>query len=181
MHAEVVDSTPETAHVIRNLYPLYLHDLSEFGSDVPNQHGIYEPDPAVRTLAEQGDLAYQAMWWKNPGVLFPFLVLVGRTPIGFALVSSPPYAPSGADFCVQEFFIARPYRGKGIAGKVAVDVFEKFKGRWEIAVLPGNQRARSFWRRTTDRYTRGRANETIGPADSGAMPTFRFDNSRPML
>ena len=30
MDVSVVASTPETAYVIKNLYPLYLHDLSEF-------------------------------------------------------------------------------------------------------------------------------------------------------
>ena len=39
MRVEVVTSLPSTAHVIRNLYPLYLHDLSDFSGDVPNPQG----------------------------------------------------------------------------------------------------------------------------------------------
>jgi hypothetical protein len=58
MRVEVVQSVPETAHLIRNLYPLYLHDLSEFSGDLPNQHGVYEPQPSVRTLADQSDLPH---------------------------------------------------------------------------------------------------------------------------
>src|SRR5689334_10381852 len=102
-HVEVLECDAAAAHVVRNLYPLYLHDLSEFSGDVPNRHGIFEPGSDVRSLAEQGELAYQAIWWRKPGVLFPFLVLVNGGPAGFALVATGPHAPAGIQFCMQEF------------------------------------------------------------------------------
>jgi predicted acetyltransferase len=80
---------------------------------------------------------------------------------------------------MQEFFILRPYRDTGIADRVAVNVFERFRGRWEFKVLPMNQRALAFWRRVLDCYTRQRFTESAGTATSSAMRTFRFDNSRP--
>ena len=179
MRVEVVESVPASAHVIRNLYPLYLHDLSEFSGDVPNEHGVYEPERSVRTLAQQGDLAYQRVWWEKPGVLFPFLVLVEGAPGGFALVGTPPYASPDAEFRMQEFFVVRAYRGRGIAGRAATDLFERLRGRWELAVLPRNLGSQAFWRRVIGQYTRGRFTEEMSPtAATGAMHTWRFDNLR---
>lgn len=174
MRIEVVQSTAANAHALHNLYPLYLHDLSEFSDDVPNEHGIYEPEATVRTLAEQSDLACHRICWEKPGVLFPFLFLIDGKPGGFALISTPPYAPADVQFCVQEFFVARPFRGRGLAERAAVDVFERFRGKWVIGVLPRNQKAIAFWKRTVERYTPSGSGES-----SQEMYIVRFDNSRP--
>ena len=178
VRVNVVPSTPESAHVIRNLYPLYHHDLSEFSGARPNAHGVYEPDPSVRTLAEQGNLPYQNAWWQKPGVLHPFLVRVEGAPAGFALVCTAPYTRSDVRFRMQEFFIVRPFRRKGIARRAAVQAFEGFRGAWEVVVLPQNGPALAFWRRVIDPYTRGHFTEATGPAEvTGATHTFRFDNA----
>jgi predicted acetyltransferase len=117
---EIIPSTVDTAHIIRNLYPLYLHDLSEFTGDLPNANGIYEPAGVVaRTLEEQGQLAYQRLWWEKPGVLHPLLIKADRAVAGFALVAAPPYAPADADCCVQEFFIVRSLRRRGVGSRAA--------------------------------------------------------------
>jgi hypothetical protein len=63
---EVVRCDPAWAHLIRNLYPLYLHDLSKYSGELPNAHGVYEPDPSVRTLAEQADLPCWAVQLVHP-------------------------------------------------------------------------------------------------------------------
>lgn len=177
MRVEVRESTPETAHVIRNLYPLYLHDLSAFNGCVPNPHGIFELESTVQTLSEQGQLAYQTTWWKKPGVLFPLLVLVDGMPAGFALVSSPPHTPPSVDFSMEEFFIAQPYRGRGIGQQAAVDVFEKFRGRWDVAILPKNHRARRFWRDVIDRYAHSEFQSVRRVDSDSEMDTFQFENA----
>jgi predicted acetyltransferase len=177
MRVEILQSTPETAHVLRNLYPLYLHDLSEFNGSAPNPHGVYEPVSSVRTIAEQGDLAYQKVWWEKPGVLFPFLAWADGAPAGFALVSTSTYAPPGVDFCMQEFFVVRGYRRRGVGGQLALGVFEQFRGAWELAVLSRNEPAQTFWRGVIDRHTGGHFSETAGPGPEGEMHTFRFVNS----
>jgi predicted acetyltransferase len=176
MRVELMPSTSETAHQILNLYPLYLHDLSEFSGELPNRHGIYEPENSVRTLAEQSSLAYQTVWWQKPNVLFPFLVTTEGTPIGFAMLSTPPFTEPDVDFKIQEFFIVRSCRNKGVGERAAIELFGRFSGRWEAAVLPGNEKARNFWSRTIDNYTGGRFTETIGSSKSGSLPTFRFVN-----
>ncbi len=100
MNVTTTLSTADDAYIIKNMYPLYLHDLSEFSGEGPNEHGIVEPS-AVRTLAEQGDV--QSIWWERPGKLFPFTILANGRAAGFALVAGPPHASTDVDYIMQEF------------------------------------------------------------------------------
>jgi len=63
MDVKIILSTTHDAYIIKNMYPLYLHDLSQFSGAKPNEHGVLEPDEG-RTLAEQGDV--QNIWWQKP-------------------------------------------------------------------------------------------------------------------
>jgi predicted acetyltransferase len=81
------------------------------------------------------------------------------------------------DFAVQEFFVLNQYRGTGVAARAARDVFDRFRGRWQLHVLPRNTRAIAFWRRTIGAYAGGRFEERADEAPCGASHVFRFDNS----
>ena len=43
MNIRLKPSNPEDAFIFKNLYPLYLHDLSAFHEVKPNRYGILEP------------------------------------------------------------------------------------------------------------------------------------------
>ena len=53
MNVELGLSADEDAQVIKNLWPLYQHDLSAFDGTVPNRHGIFSDNDATTTLVEQ--------------------------------------------------------------------------------------------------------------------------------
>ena len=61
------------AGVIKNLWPLYVHDLSEFDGRMANRHGLLLADESVTTLTGHGET--QNGWWKRPDALFPYLVV----------------------------------------------------------------------------------------------------------
>lgn len=42
MDITTVLADKENAFIIKNMYPLYLYDLSEIYGNVPNEYGIYE-------------------------------------------------------------------------------------------------------------------------------------------
>jgi len=65
----LTDST--TKFMINNLYPLYLHDLSEIWGNLPNPYGVYE-DNETQTLNEQNKVF--DIWWEKPGILYPYLI-----------------------------------------------------------------------------------------------------------
>ena len=177
MNIHCILAGDETANIIRNLYPLYLHDLSEFSGVFPNQYGIYEDDN-VKTLVEQFNL--QDIWFQKPGVLFPYIIYVDNKPAGFALVSTGQYAPKTTDNYLYEFFLLRPYRGKNIAGLAAENVLDKFNGKWELYTNPSleNIRAQRFWTKTIEKYTSGNYHKSVGNTFDGKKMIFRFENPK---
>lgn len=177
MNVELRLSSSEDAHVIRNLWPLYQHDVSEFDpSLVPNRHGLFGVDDGVTTLAGQSHA--QDPWWRDPQSLFPYLVLVDGTPAGFDLIAARPRLPTGvdADFVVHEFFVLRGFRGKGVAERAAVEGFDRHRGRWEIVTWPTHARAIAFWRRVVGRCAPNGHSEEEVDHPWGRRVAFRFDN-----
>lgn len=176
MEIKVILANEENENIIKNMYPLYLHDLSEVYGNVPNEYGIYEDEP-IKTLAEQYDV--QNIWFENPNLLFPFIIMVDGKPAGFDLVSTGKYAPKGMDYYVFEFFLLRPYRGKDIASIAAKQIFDMFSGKWGLHVAPSgtNPRAEKFWRKTIRDYTKDNFEETHGETFSGYKLIFTFDNA----
>jgi len=177
MEVKVVLASKENENIIKNIYPLYLHDLSEVYGNLPNEYGIYEDEP-IKTLAEQYDV--QNDWFQKPNELFPFIIMVDGKPAGFDLVSTGKYAPKGMDYYVFEFFLLRPYRGKDIASIAAKQVFDKFKGKWGLYVaakeIGTNLRAEKFWRKTISDYTKDNFEEKHGPTFDGYKLIFTFNN-----
>ena len=44
MNVELKLSTDQDAHVIKNLWPLCQHGVSEFDASKPNRHGLFSVD-----------------------------------------------------------------------------------------------------------------------------------------
>jgi len=174
MKVELVLATEETANIIKNLYPLYLHDLAEIYGEFPNEYGIFEDEP-IKTLAEQYDV--QNVWFEKRDGLLPFLIVVDGKPVGFNLISTNKFAPQTTDYYLYEFFLVRSYRGKGIAEEAARIGFDKFKGKWELYTSSkNNDRGQGFWRKTISNYTNGSYEESTGKTfiDDGIKTIFRF-------
>ena len=178
MRVELRLSSGEDAHIIKNLWPLYQHDVSEFDPGlVPNRHGIFGADDGVTTLAEHAEA--QDPWWRDPASLFPYLILADGIPAGFDLVAAQPRLPAGidADFMVHEFFVLHAYRGKGVAARAALEGFDRHRGRWEIVTWPAHARAIAFWRRMVGSYAANGHSEEEVDHPWGRRVAFRFDNS----
>lgn len=177
MNIEIILTNKENAYIINNIYPLYLHDLSEHYGNLPNKHGVYEESNDYRTLLQQNEVFN--IWWERPNCLYPFLILVEEIPAGFIFVATPPYTSQGTDYFVNEFFIIRPFRGKGIGSYAAANVFDKFKGKWELYTNPSENNiiGQSFWRKTVSNYTKNTYEEVNGQTYDGYKLIFRFNNS----
>ncbi|AZS16009.1 GNAT family N-acetyltransferase [Paenibacillus lutimineralis] len=170
-----------TKFVINNLYPLYLHDLSEVWGWRPNQYGVFETDDTL-TLQDQNKVF--DIWWEKPAILIPYLVTVEDIPAGFALVATPPYTPHGTEFYLNEFFILRSFRGQGVAEAAAIQVFNLHSGTWELQTNPtdSNKRAQAFWRKTVRNYAPDSYLEEMKEtSDDGNKLVFTFDNSKQAL
>ncbi len=125
MKVELTLHAHDNARIIKNLWPLYQHDLSEFDGAVPNRHGIFSDDDEVTTLTEHVDSLDS--WWGDPVSLFPYLIVVDGSPAGFNLIAARSRLPAGitADFVVHEFFVVHPYRGGFTAEQAAMQGFNQ--------------------------------------------------------
>ncbi len=104
-----MELTPiDKAYIIKNIYPLFLYDLSGHYGNHPNRYGIYEDSDQIKTLSDQYDI--QNIWWEKPNVLFPFLIWVDDIPAGFILIATPPHCNKGTDYFVNEFFLLQSFR-----------------------------------------------------------------------
>ena len=172
---ELLLTSKADAQPVRNLYPLFLHDVASYEPKPPNRHGVLADDDDIRTWDELFDR--QAVWWEKPGVLFPYLIRVGGLPAGFSLILSGPYVPTPSiDFMAHEFFVAHAWRGTGVAADAARQGIARHRGRWEVPTWPTAPRAIAFWRKTLRTCTQGELQETEEDHPWGRRVVFRFDN-----
>jgi predicted acetyltransferase len=145
VHIEVITTTSADGPVIERLLQLYEHDNSEFfGADV-------DPDGVYRVA----DI--NALWQHGRNV---YLVKVDGQLAGFAFVCRhSSYLGDDETYLMDEFFIMRKYRRRGVGEHVARTLFDRFPGRWEVSEWPTNFGSHAFWRRVIDRYTDGRFRE----------------------
>ena len=176
MRIEIAPAGENGESVIRNLFTLYIYDLSEStGWDVP-ETGLF------------GSSEFLVQYWgkrpKDPNLHWaeglrghPFLIRADGMLAGFALIRE--IAKDPPTFDVGEFFIMRKYRGKGVGKGVAHRLFDMFRGKWQVRELPANTPAQAFWRRTIDEYTGGDYVETkeVFPPFPYEMIVQRFSNA----
>lgn len=75
------------------------------------------------------------------------------------------------------FFILRTYKRKGLGKNAAFQCFEKFKGIWEVHVLPGNETAYRFWRSVINEYTQNHFDERmLKNKNDEERVTFKFSS-----
>lgn len=119
--------------ILKNIYQLYLHDLSSYNQEDLDHNGLY-------------DVGFLDLFWEKEG-LFPFFINIKDNVIGFILVQTGRFAPStGEDYYISEFFILRKYRRKGI-GKAAISkLFSLFPGTYLLGQMPTNMPAIQFWK-----------------------------------
>jgi predicted acetyltransferase len=152
-----VDQKP----LLSQLMQLYLYDFTDFtGDDIPLD-GFYK-------------YAYLDYYWSEPG-RYPFFIEVEGRIAGFVLVRTTQDEGGSEIHHIAEFFIMRKYRRKKVGQTAAWMTFDYFPGKWQVAEIPENLPAQSFWRRIINEYTDGNFIETT---DSDGSPIQSFNNLR---
>jgi predicted acetyltransferase len=129
--------------LLSRMLELYQHDLSD----------IWDQD-----LTERGEYGYSLdRYWKDPACT-PYVFRVGGNAAGFALVDDQVKVPAG-DHWMDQFFVMKKYRAKGIGTAAAFAVLEAHPGRWQVGQMAANHPAQAFWRRGIARYTDGNYTE----------------------
>ena len=175
MRTEIILATEENGFIIKNMYPLYLHDLAGIHGTLPNKYGIFE-EGNIRTLQEQYDV--QQAWFEYPEELFPYIIMADGLPAGFCLIGSGRFVPEETDFHIYETFILRPYRNRGIAAHAVKAVLDRHHGRWMLFTQSDNknEKAMHFWTKTIGEYTGGRYSNMEKRIEGKPKLVFRCSN-----
>lgn len=141
MKIELIRAQPQHRSLVRRLYELYCHDFSPMTRSPIGDDGWWTDDDFLRV-------------WPDDELQI-FLVRLDDHWAGFAWVARGSYIDPFIDdhFLMDEFFILRQYRRQGLGEQVAVRLFSKFSGTWEIGEIPENVEAQAFWRMVIGRYT----------------------------
>src|SRR6185437_9219507 len=145
----VRDSRAEDQAWIQQVYRDYLLDLAPSATGVfpmLPEMGQREPEQLARLFAE-----------RDARLL---TVCYAGEPVGFAKIKRSAREPA-AEYTLAEFFIARPWRRRGIGSQAVRLILDRFEGRWLITEHLRNEAAVSFWRQVVSSYTAGRYQERI--------------------
>ncbi|WHY55982.1 GNAT family N-acetyltransferase [Peribacillus simplex] len=134
MNVSLNQISSDERHILKNLYSLYLHDLSEYteGLDLSSD-GAFEFD------------SFELIW-KMEGVT-PYFLKKDKTIVGFLLLLERPFLNKEYDYSINDIFILKKYRRKGIAIALVKELFKQKKGSYFVVELAKNIPAVIFWRK----------------------------------
>lgn len=146
---------PEAREFFRNVWPMYVHEISGFDTDfyVLDESGRWLPDVAEDwssnvTPERNLRVARSADDPAQPFQRAHVVTSVGR-PVGFVCVGEQPfkYMPQDADRSIAELFLIHAARAAGTGTRALDLVLRRYPGRWHLRALHDNARALRFWRK----------------------------------
>jgi predicted acetyltransferase len=147
---EIVPVSYEQKSILRNLLELYQYETSpyeESGAGDVNDDGSY-------------GYRYLDHYWTEDGRYAYFIKVSGKL-AGFVMIREIANTKDNTTECsIAEFFIMRTYQKQGIGQKVALEMFNRFKGRWSISWLKDNAAAQQFWIKCIRQFSRGQYSES---------------------
>lgn len=130
MTLEVRRARREDRLPLARMLELYQHDLSDVWDQDLDVHGEYGY-PLDRYFVRPECHAFIATWEQRYA--------------GFALVDAAVRVGRTGHW-MDQFFILRKYRRRGLGRALAHAVLAQLPGTWEVGQTDGNDAARAFWR-----------------------------------
>lgn len=142
MKLELLEAKEKDKNVIYNLMQLYTYELSFFEDNTTNfellENGLFKMNK------------YIDLYWKEEE-RHPYILKCDGKIAGFVLER---FNEEGINE-IAEFFVLNKYRQYGVGTFMANEMFNKYKGKWEIRTLLKNKRAQDFWRRVIKNASNG--------------------------
>jgi len=158
---EVIPASPEQQPVLANLLELYSHDFSEF---------------VDLKLGADGRFGYNhlPLYWADSN-RHPFLIKVGGHLAGFVFVRRGSELSSDPDvWDMAEFFIVRGFRRLGLGTMIALQIWDRFPGKWEVRVIDRHRRAKAFWEQAISTFLGKTAESILFEKGGEAWRVFSF-------
>lgn len=115
---------------LENLMQFYLYELSRWLPIKLGAQGLYP----IQALDD---------YWRDPATQ-PWLIRVAGELAGFAVVDRQG-CDNPARCNLGYLFVGRRFRRQGIGRQVALQLFERFEGPWQVQHFDANLPARDFW------------------------------------
>ncbi|MBN1647879.1 MAG: GNAT family N-acetyltransferase [Spirochaetales bacterium] len=164
MSIELIKIGPSEKSVLRRMVELYNYDVSEYAGDDLNEHGYF------------GYSRIDHYWTEQDR--YPYFIRCDGALAGFVLVNSHSYTMPGQKVkSIAEFFVMRKYRRNGIGKKIALQVFDMFRGKWEVNQIPENTVACAFWETIISEYSGGKYEKRMIDTESGKRQSIIFNNT----
>ena len=141
---ELVEMSEDDVPVLERLAQLYQYDFSEF-----------DPNTELDAEGRFGWVDWPSFFRQDePHV---YLVRADGATAGFASLYSDTAMRDERErvWWMENFFVMRRFRGRGVGARAAMMLFDRFPGTWEVAQITPNVAATSFWRTVISRHTGG--------------------------
>ena len=140
-------SAKNRRHIIENLFHYYVYDLAEFGKWPCGADGIYTYNSSL----------LDPYWQHNDH--WPYLIYYDDQLAGFCLLRR--YPPNPERYDIDQFFISRTFKGRGVGKAAFYLAVSHFPGAWQTRVMLDNYPALNFWRSAINTLTDGLFQEEI--------------------
>jgi predicted acetyltransferase len=142
----LIKATMKDYPVIKNMGRFYVYEMSRYcGWECPKD-GLYECIDFKKHFEIPDN--------------YPFLIKDREELAGFVIVDKMGVTKD-IDWNMAQFFVLAKFQQYGVGKKIAHQVFDQFKGLWEVNVIPTNLRALQFWRKTIREYTQDHFEEAL--------------------
>ena len=138
---ELIQTGPEEAELIRNLYQYYAYESSDWEQeDVEGDGRFYIHDEHL------------ARYWQDPQWSANLLLVDGYI-AGFLLIEGSEI-PGLDALELADLFILKRYRRKGIGRAIATQVLFSGEGTWLVRFYDQDEVSQAFWRTVLDNLPR---------------------------
>lgn len=155
----------EQRDVVARLMQFYIYDFTDLlaPEKIPylNANGSFDAYPNLDGYWTKPD---HAVW----------IIYAGEQLAGFALLNKHSHAGRPIDFNVAEFFVARPFRRRGVARAAFHQLLRRHPGSWELAIGAYNKPAQDFWPRAITSANVSELETLEGDGVAWTGTTFRF-------
>lgn len=139
MNVQLVPVASERKNVLNNLMEKYTYEFSQYDLLPYGDNGLFN-DTHIDS------------YFTDPE-RFPFFLYADGELAGLALVFKRAECPAPLDWAVAEFFVSYRFRRKGVGTAAMKQLFERFRGIWQIKYHPKNCGSEIFWRKIAGEFS----------------------------
>jgi len=119
------------------------------------------PQDMEGLVFSQFSYQYLDLYWQEVNRI-PLKIQYGTQTIGFAMLNDYiVYKSFKAEKAIAEFYIKPSFRLKNIGKRVAFELFDTYRGKWEVRQSKHNYSAYKFWNKIISEYTQNSFEEVI--------------------